>query len=140
MNQTPPTTALVLSGGGAKGAFQIGALEVFYEHGYEFNIISGVSVGALNGAMIATRQFNELQQLWKTIGRNDILESRTIAGVIKQFLLHKIGVMKPPRGLNDHAPLKRLLSSYLLGKEVKIPFHFGFGWPGGWLRRSLVWS
>ena len=126
MNQTPQKTALVLSGGGAKGAFQVGALEVFYEHDYEFDIISGVSVGALNGAMIATRQFNELQRLWKTIGRNDILKSRTIAGVIKQFVLHKIGIGKPPRGLNDHAPLKRLLSSYLLGKEVKIPFHFGF--------------
>ena len=126
MDQTTQKTALVLSGGGAKGAFQIGALEVFYDHGYEFDIISGVSVGALNGAMVATGQFSELQQLWKSISRSDILKSRTIAGVIKQFILHKIGLAPPPRGLNDHTPLKQLLSTHLFGKEIKTPFHFGF--------------
>lgn len=118
--------ALVLSGGGAKGAFQVGALEVFYEHGYEFDIISGVSVGALNGAMIATRQFKELQRLWMSVSRSDILHSRTIGEVIQQFILYKIGLVDPPRGLNDHTPLKRLISNYLFGKKVQIPFHFGF--------------
>lgn len=119
-------TALVLSGGGAKGAFQIGALEVFYARGFEFDVISGISVGALNGAMIATGQFEQLQRLWQTLTRSDILERRSLAGVIKQFLLHKIGLEKPPLGLNNPAPLKRLLSNHLLGQEVTIPYHFGF--------------
>ncbi|HLR24293.1 MAG TPA: patatin-like phospholipase family protein [Fodinibius sp.] len=118
--------ALVLSGGGAKGAFQTGALEIFYEYGYSFDVISGISVGALNGAMIATDQFAQLQELWQTISRSDILQHRSLAGVIQQFLLHKIGIGKPPLGLNGNAPLKRLLSNYLLGKEIKIPYHFGF--------------
>ncbi|MCW9708761.1 patatin-like phospholipase family protein [Fodinibius salsisoli] len=118
--------ALVLSGGGAKGAFQVGALEVFFERGYQFDVLSGVSVGALNGAMIATQQFKELQRLWQVISRSDILTSRSLAGVIKEFTLYKIGLTDPPRGLNDHTPLKRLLTNHLLGQEVQIPFHFGF--------------
>lgn len=118
--------ALVLSGGGAKGAFQAGALDAFFEHGYEFDALSGVSVGALNGAMIATKQFDELQKLWKTITQRDILHSRSLGEVIKQFVLYKIGISEPPRGLNNLSPLKRLLSNHLFGKEIRIPFHFGF--------------
>lgn len=118
--------ALVLSGGGAKGAFQAGALDVFYELGYEFDVLSGVSVGALNGAMIATQQLDELQKLWKTIKQSDILHRRTLGEVIKKYVLYKVGISEPPRGLNNLAPLKRLLSNYLLGKEIHIPFHFGF--------------
>src|SRR5699024_7795941 len=126
MPKKDTTISLVLSGGGAKGAFQIGALEIFYEYGYSFNVISGISVGALNGAMIATDQFAQLQELWQTISRSDILQHRSLAGVIKQFLLHKIGIGRPPLGLNGNAPLKRLLSNHLLGKKIKIPYHFGF--------------
>jgi NTE family protein len=118
--------ALVLSGGGGKGAFQVGALEVFFERGYQFDIVSGISVGALNGAMVVTNQFQQLRQLWQTIGQNDILKSRSLGGVIKQFALYKIGLADPPRGLNDHTPLKRLLSNHLLGQQVQTPFHFGF--------------
>ncbi|HLR31020.1 MAG TPA: patatin-like phospholipase family protein [Fodinibius sp.] len=118
--------ALVLSGGGAKGAFQAGALDVFYAQGYEFDLLSGVSVGALNGAMIATRQFEELQQLWKTIRKNDILRSRSLGEVIREFILYKIGIADPPRGLHNLTPLKRLLSNHLFGKKIRIPFHFGF--------------
>lgn len=66
--------SLVLSGGGFKGAFQVGALEylmynpVFIEDEIididHFDIISGVSVGSLNGAMLATGQFEVLKDIW----------------------------------------------------------------------------
>src|SRR5699024_12360272 len=74
--------------------------------------------------MIATDQFAQLQELWQTITRSDILQHRSLAGVIQQFLLHKIGIGKPPVGLNGNAPLTRLLSNYLQGKEIKIPYRF----------------
>jgi len=52
---TPNTArALVLSGGGAKGAFEVGALWHLIKHRKcDFQDISGVSVGALNGAILA---------------------------------------------------------------------------------------
>lgn len=42
--------ALVLSGGGFKGAFQLGAIKELLEKGIEFSAVSGVSVGALNAS------------------------------------------------------------------------------------------
>jgi NTE family protein len=57
--------ALVLSGGGAKGAFQAGALEhLIKTKGMEFDIVCGVSVGALNGTMVAQGDFDLLKELW----------------------------------------------------------------------------
>ena len=49
---------LVLSGGAAFGAFQIGALQAAKQLGYiKWDLIAGVSVGALNGTMIALDKF-----------------------------------------------------------------------------------
>lgn len=49
----PPRTALVLSGGGAKGCFEAGAASVLWEQRYQPELICGVSVGAINAAKLA---------------------------------------------------------------------------------------
>lgn len=64
--------ALVLSGGGFKGAFQMGVLDYLRENNLmqsdlHFDIISGISAGSLNGAMIAARQYDELKEIWRRI-------------------------------------------------------------------------
>ncbi len=60
--------ALVLSGGGAKGAFQVGAERYAREvKGYRWSVISGVSIGALNGAYLAMEQYDRLREVWQTI-------------------------------------------------------------------------
>lgn len=67
-------TALVLSGGGAKGAFQVGAEKYAREvKGYQWDLIAGVSVGALNGAMIASHKFQRLMELWNNLTRDQVL-------------------------------------------------------------------
>ena len=43
--------ALVLSGGGAKGSYQLGVWKALRELNIKFDIITGTSVGALNGAL-----------------------------------------------------------------------------------------
>ena len=61
-------TALVLSGGGAKGAFQVGAEKFLREEkGYNWDVIGGVSVGALNGTMLAMEKYERLETIWRTI-------------------------------------------------------------------------
>ena len=65
-------TALVLSGGGFKGAFQIGALDYLREAGLvdpglHFDVVAGISAGALNGAFIASRQYDLLKTVWQRI-------------------------------------------------------------------------
>ena len=64
--------ALVLSGGGFKSAFQIGVLDYLRENGFidvemHFDVIAGISAGALNGAFIATQQYDQLQNIWQRI-------------------------------------------------------------------------
>ena len=61
-------TALVLSGGGARGAYEAEVVRYAMEvKGYKFDVISGVSVGALNGAMIAMHKLDRLTELWRTL-------------------------------------------------------------------------
>ena len=55
---------LALEGGGAKGAFHIGALQVLFDRGIVFDAVTGTSIGALNGAMVAQGDFETLKKLW----------------------------------------------------------------------------
>ena len=69
--------ALVLSGGGFKGAFQIGALSYLRKNWsrinaaggeMKFDVIAGVSVGSLNGVLTACDELAALERLWADIG------------------------------------------------------------------------
>jgi len=75
--------ALVLSGGGFKGAFQLGALQYLRENwekfdpgnnNMKFDIVAGVSVGSLNGLLVASDKFNELEALWDKVAKNGVEE------------------------------------------------------------------
>jgi len=119
-------TALVLSGGGAKGAFQIGALNVLRDEGFNYDAISGVSVGALNGAMLATDQFEKLVSIWEKITPEKVVREHSLFKIARQYLAYKIGIGRPPVSKYDNGPLHRLMREHLLGKRAKLPFHFGY--------------
>ncbi|MGN6234321.1 MAG: patatin-like phospholipase family protein [Trinickia sp.] len=57
---TASSVGLVLSGGGAKGAYQVGVLKALNELGVQVDMLAGASIGALNGALIAAAD-NQLQ-------------------------------------------------------------------------------
>lgn len=62
--------ALILSGGGAKGCFEVGAVKHLWETGWRPDIICGVSVGALNAAKLAERKDSsatELEEIWREL-------------------------------------------------------------------------
>lgn len=65
--------ALALCGGGSLGAYEMGVWKYFREHGFDFDIITGTSIGAINGAMIAADRFDEAMDLWDTIRVSDIM-------------------------------------------------------------------
>lgn len=58
---------LALEGGGVRGAFHMGAVKALLEEGYEFGGITGTSIGALNGAVIAQGDFEAGYRLWESI-------------------------------------------------------------------------
>ena len=60
---------LVLDGGGARGAYQIGAWKALREAGVRINAVAGTSVGALNGALICMDDPEKAEKIWQEIGR-----------------------------------------------------------------------
>lgn len=56
---------LVLAGGGAKGVYQLGAWKAMREIGIKFSAIAGVSIGSINGALIASDCYDEAKELWR---------------------------------------------------------------------------
>jgi predicted acylesterase/phospholipase RssA len=120
--------ALVLSGGGARGAFQAGALvellEYFERTGKRINILSGTSVGALNGMSIAQAQSltaarNEIETQWKKLTNDDIYKLRgwEIFKLIAKFATHRIEKWPYLRGVDsifDNTPLyNKYVENYL---------------------------
>ena len=65
---------LVLEGGGARGAYHIGAVKALIENGIEIGAVTGTSIGALNAAFIAEGNFEEAYRLWNTISFNDLFD------------------------------------------------------------------
>jgi NTE family protein len=70
---------LVLSGGGAKGAYQVGVMRYLTEAGIAIDAISGASIGALNGAIISNatdlkEAYQHLEHLWQLLSNESPLK------------------------------------------------------------------
>lgn len=85
---------LCLAGGGAKGAFQAGVIYGLYERGLNFDVISGTSIGAINGYYIYTKNVNKLKEMWiniQTIGENGVkIVDNTVDNSLAIDLLSKL--------------------------------------------------
>jgi len=75
--QRPKNTriALVLQGGGALGAYQVGVYEALAEHGLAPDWVAGTSIGAINGAIIAGNppeaRLERLERFWRGLEHRD---------------------------------------------------------------------
>jgi len=67
-------TALVLSGGGSRGAYQAGVWQALRELGLPIHMVVGTSVGAINGAAIAQDAFYEAQDLWRQLETTQVFD------------------------------------------------------------------
>lgn len=70
-------TALVLSGGGSRGAYEIGVWKALKELGIEIDMVFGTSVGAINGAMVAQDEPELAERLWKQMQTSMIFDLDT---------------------------------------------------------------
>jgi NTE family protein len=64
---------IALEGGGARGAYQVGAWQAIRELGLEYGGVAGTSVGALNGAMMVQGDFDRALEIWSEIRPSRIL-------------------------------------------------------------------
>ncbi len=69
-----PCRALVLAGGGARGSYQVGVWKALMELDWHPQIITGTSVGSLNGAMFVLDQYETARDMWLSIRSKDVME------------------------------------------------------------------
>lgn len=74
MPRSKPVRALVLAGGGAKGSYQVGVWRALQELDWHPAIITGASVGTLNGCMFTLGKAREVEELWRSLEIHDVLD------------------------------------------------------------------
>lgn len=135
-------TALVLPGGGARGAFQVGVLKAIAEllparAVNPFPIISGTSAGAINSVVLATkaRHFRiavaELERVWGRFHSGQVF--RTDSWTMLRSSLHWFAaivlggyLVGMPRSLLDNSPLRALLSRNLRFPRIQTAIDDGY--------------
>ncbi len=79
--------ALILSGGSNRGALQVGAMRALLERNISFDIVVGVSIGALNGAYFSYKPnlegIEELERIWLSVKRETIFKEGRIKALIR---------------------------------------------------------
>lgn len=76
---------LVIEGGGGKGAFALGCMKAFQDHGIHFDVVSGTSAGALCASIWATDSVSEGEEVWKSINSSSFFGKRS-DGCFRRFI------------------------------------------------------
>ena len=110
---------LVLEGGGAKGAYQIGAWKALREAGILIKGVAGSSVGALNGALICMDDLDTAEYIWENISYSKVMDiddnmmesvrNWDLKSIDMGLLTEEIRKILHDRGL-DITPLRKLIS------------------------------
>jgi len=104
-----PSVAFVLSGGASLGAVQVGMLRALAEREIRPDVIVGTSVGAVNGAFLAGREFSpaaveELAELWRGVRRGNVFPLEPLTGLL--------GFLGARKNLVPAGALRRLISRH----------------------------
>ncbi len=117
-NQIPGQTVLVLQGGGALGAFQVGAYEALHAAGLKLDWVIGTSIGAINGAIICgnppEQRLERLHAFWHGVQQHPATGAAPMLSAFSQSMANLTTVL---RGVptffkpNSHS---------LLGTQAKV--------------------
>ena len=136
--------ALVLSGGGARGAYEAGIIDYIVRSRQiavgtplaPYGLIAGTSIGALNGYFAATGQYALLRELWYSIARERPVRLKPqyskipdpysgVGNRVAQAIQLAAGANSSTRGVLDGAHLRNWLEGYVdPQRPVLMPFIF----------------
>lgn len=105
--------AIVLSGGGSKGSYQIGVWRALRKLHIRYDIVTGTSVGALNGALMVQNKFHKAIKLWSKINMELLFgDEATNSTKIKDVLnMYRINFFK--NGGMDVKILEDVIDKYI---------------------------
>ena len=117
-SSAPPRRALVLSGGGSKGAFEVGVLQrLMGDQQIEYDLLCGISVGAINAAYLAQTPLGQpreavakLRSVWDTVTNDKVRKD--------WFPLGKVEALFKP-SVYDSSPLHRWIRAGLDAEAVR---------------------
>ncbi len=116
-------TALVLGGGGARGAYQVGAWQALCELDVPVDIVTGTSVGALNAAVIASGGFSDVADLWRTLRTDMVFDIKMdTSKTPKQQqaeMVRRVLRDYPQKGAMGASPLCALIRKYCSEEAVR---------------------
>ncbi len=107
--ERPVDKALILSGGGARGAYQVGVWQRLQELGWQPDLICGTSIGSVNGTLIGMGwDADRLRTFWESLQRRQLFRVSLWRRI--KYLLGKL-IGRHPRwpALMDNGPMRRLL-------------------------------
>lgn len=115
---------LILAGGGAKGAYQIGAWKAMRELNISFSAIAGVSIGSINGALIASNNYEGAQEIWHSVSiqrgvniteelrdPNNIFSVKNFSALFKELVRN---------GGIDASPTREFIAKFISEEDVRI--------------------
>lgn len=134
-NKAATCTALILPGGGARGAYQVGVLKAIHEvvadEANPFPVICGTSAGAINAAVLASHAHEfavgveRLERFWRSMycARVYRTDAWTVFRSGMRFALTLLsgGLIKTdPRSFLDNMPLRRFLQKTLQLEGIQV--------------------
>ena len=123
-NPKAPRKALVLAGGGARGSYQVGVWRALTELGWKPDLITGTSVGSLNGAMFALDLYETARDMWLSIRSQDVMELPEQDADHSE--LHRILREVVRQGGMDVTPLEEIVERVLDEDALRAsPIDFG---------------
>lgn len=119
---------LVLEGGGAKGAYHVGAYKAIKELNITIGGIAGTSIGAINGAMMVQGDYDLLEKVWYSINSYELfdidekviddLKCFNLHDINFSYLLHQSKEILSNRGL-DTSRIRELFDTYIDEEKIR---------------------
>ncbi|MEG0295270.1 MAG: patatin-like phospholipase family protein [Clostridium sp.] len=119
---------IALEGGGAKGAFHIGAVKALIENGYEIDGAVGTSIGAFNAALISQNDFEKAYDFWINIEpsslfniEDEYMENIVKNGITKESIKYLSGKTKAiigNRGI-DNSRLREVVDTIICEDKIR---------------------
>ena len=125
---TSKTYAIALEGGGAKGAYEVGVWKALDEVGVKYHAIAGTSVGALNGAMMVSKDLDKAVHLWENVKFSQVFDADDemmkkiydgdLEGLdIKELLKDVVEIVK--EGGLDIEPLRQMMRENVDEEKIR---------------------